>query len=82
MDESLLVYAQAAIIKCHRVDGLNHINLFLRVLEARKPKILWFLVRLSSWFADSPIIFLLCLLYMRKRASSLVSHLIRVLILS
>lgn len=82
MGESWLVYAQAAIIKCHRVDGLNLINLFHRVLEARKSKILRFLVRLSSWFADSAIVLLLCLLYTRKRASSLVSLLIRVLILS
>lgn len=55
MNRSVSVWA--AVIKCHRLGGLNNRHLFLTVLEAGRSwnEVLWdsFLVRSSSWLADS-----------------------------
>lgn len=32
------VLAQAAMIKCHRLQGLNHRYLFLMILETKSPR--------------------------------------------
>lgn len=90
------VLAWAAITKYHRLDGLHNMNYFLTVPEAgsvssgcQHDQVL---VRLSSWHADNCLLavsspglssVLPCWDQGREReGSSLVSHLIRTLILS